>query len=65
MEAELKALRAAFEKNVKHGEESSGKGVMWSEKGPASLALVKALIDAVEAQAKEIERLKHRPSRTV
>jgi len=55
----LKERLAKEEENLKN---SSGKVCMFSETGPISLGLFKALVDVVEQQAKEIEELKKRPS---
>lgn len=58
MQAELEAMRERLAKEVEALENHSGKGVMFSPTGPISMGLAKAIIDALEAQAKEIEALK-------
>jgi hypothetical protein len=42
--------------------EQSGRGVRFSPTGPTSLGLVKAIINVVEEQAREIDELKKRNS---
>lgn len=37
--------------------QKSGQGCLFSEAGPVGLTLIKSLVDALDVQAKEIERL--------
>ena len=60
MDSKLKKLRETFAKEEDHLRAASGKPARFSEAGPVSLALVKAVIELVEEQAREIEDLKKR-----
>lgn len=58
MDEELSKLRQLVTKEQEKLNAATGKACVFSEHGPISMGLAKAIIAAVEAQAKEIAAIK-------
>jgi len=58
MNQQLERLKLEMADTVKYSVEHKGEHVIFDENGPAGFSLITAIIDVLDAQAKEIERLK-------
>ena len=58
MNEQIEALKMELADTIKFSIERSGAHVVMDENGPAGFTLITAIIDVLEAQAKEIEQLK-------
>jgi hypothetical protein len=56
-------LRAKIESYTEHLRQSEGKGVMFSETGPANMGLIQAIAEILESHEREIAQLKQQLKR--